>query len=393
MPVNFIATVAVEGTKAIPYYDTLKTWVPILALLICFKMYFSGSHNTWDRNMHGRVALVTGGTSGLGASVVQELASKGTQVILLVRSIHDGWVAEYIDDIRDSTDNPLIYAEECDLSDLLSVRKFATRWLDNMPPRRLDMIVCCAAVAQPPSAPRTNTANGIESQFQVSYLSHYHLLNLLLPSIRSQPPDRDVRVILTSCVASVMGNLDLNDLPAEQKVYPRWSPHRLLGNAKLALALFGYVLQRKCVEYERKDQAPCNVHVCVVDPGIMRSPSFKRWITLGSLKGLFLYLLVWPVWWFFLKASKEGAQSIFYALMAPEIQQTLDVSYISECRIRRAPLRSEFGDQKFQEDLVRATDKLIETAEKQAAMEQKRAEGMHSKSKKESNPRNKIRRN
>lgn len=392
MPVNFLATVAVEGTKAIPYYDTLKIWLPIVAAVLLVKTFFSGSRNTWDRNMHGRVALVTGGTSGLGASVVRELASKGAQVILLVRTIHDGWLAEYIDDLRDSTDNPLIYAEECDLSNLLSVRKFATRWLDNIPPRRLDMVVCCAAVAQPPSVPRTNTVNGIETQFQVCYLSHYHLLNLLLPSIRSQPPDRDVRIVLTTCVASVMGTLNIKDLSGELQTYPTWSPHKLLGGAKLALSLFAYQLQEKCATYERNDHAPCNVHVCVVDPGMMRSPSFKRWISFGTLKGLFVYLVLWPVWWLFLKSSREGAQSIFYALMAPETGQKPEVSYISECRIRSAPLRSEFGDAKFQEELVQATDKLIETAEKQEAIEKNRAEGTQQKKKTGNQPRNKIRR-
>lgn len=367
MPINFVATVAKEGTKAIPKYEALKTYGPWVVGALSTKFYFGGSTNTWQRNMHGRVVLITGGTSGLGAVVAKRLAQEGAQVILLVRKLDDGWLSEYIASLREETNNHMIYAEEADLADFHSVRKFATKWIDNMPPRRLDMVVCCAAVALPPSLERQSSSDGLELQMQTNYLAHYHLLTLLAPAIRSQPPDRDVRVIFTSCVASVMGDLDLQDLGWQNQKYPKYKPYKVLGTSKLALSLFAYEFQRQCTAYVRKDGAPSNVHVVVVDPGMMRSPSFRRFVSCGSLWGLLFYLLLWPIWWVFCKTSLQGAQSLFYAMMFPDIEKLTDVAYISECNVRNKPPRKEFKDEEFQKELFNQTAKLIADAEKSSA--------------------------
>ncbi|PRT56778.1 hypothetical protein B9G98_04398 [Wickerhamiella sorbophila] len=371
MPINFLATVAKEGTQVIPKYEQLKRYGPYVVGALATKFYFSGSSNTWERNMHGRVVIVTGGTSGLGATVVRRLAKEGAQVILLVRKLDDGWLSEHISSLREETNNPLIYAEEADLADFQSVRKFATKWIDNLPPRRLDMVVCCAAVALPPSVERQASKDGLELQMQTNYLAHFHLLTLLSPAIRSQPPDRDVRIILTSCVAGVMGKIDMNDLGFQHQQYPKYKPYKVLGTSKLALSLFAYELQRQFTEYQRQDGAPSNVHVAVVDPGMMRSPSFRRFVTFGSLWGLLLYLIMWPIWWIFCKSSLEGAQSLFFAMMLPDVQYMTDVAYISDCRVRQKPPRKEFEDKEFQQELFKQTEKLITDTERFSAKKRK----------------------
>lgn len=111
------------------------------------KRYTSGAINTSERKMHGRVVLITGGTSGIGAEAAYELALRGAQIVLLTRlPPSDPWLIEYIDDLREKTNNELIYAEQVDLSDLHNIRQFATKWIDNAPPRRLDMIILCANI-------------------------------------------------------------------------------------------------------------------------------------------------------------------------------------------------------------------------------------------------------
>lgn len=370
---NFLATVYVEGRQAIPYYEHLKVYVPVLLALYGLKSFFAGPRNKWDRDMHGRVILITGGTSGLGAITVKELAGRGAQIILLVKNTKDGWLTDFVDDLRESTRNPLIFAEECDLANFHSVRSFATKWIDNLPPRRLDAVVCCAAVTQPPTLPRQATIpDGLEPQYQVNYLSHYLLLSILSPAIRSQPPDREVRIVLVSCVSSVMAEFNLEDLGYVKRKFPVNRPHLVSGEAKLCLALTGFELQRQFDNYERKDNAPPNVHVAVVDPGIMRSPGFKRYITCGRVWMLVLYTLLWPIWWLFLKSSVDGAQSVLYALMSPDVAIKEDVAYISDSRIRAVPPRSEFGNAEKQQKLFAETAKLIESTEKASAVERNR---------------------
>lgn len=371
---NFLATVYVEGPKVIPYYEKLRIIVPVCIVLYILKYYFAGKRNTWQRDLHGKVVLITGGTSGLGAQTARELALRGAQIVFLVRNLHDGWLLEYINDLRESTNNPMIFAEEVDLASVYSVRKFATKWIDNLPPRRLDMIVCCASNTAPISLPRQTTLDGLEPQFQTNFLGHFQLLDILTPAIVNQPPDRDVRIILTTCASSLMAEFNLQDLGFLKRKYPAYRPFMVYGESKLYLALFAYELHRRLVSYPRKDKAPINAHVAVVDPGIMRSPGFKRFITCGRVSLLFVYLALWPFWWLFLKSSVDGAQSMNFATMAPEITDNKEVSYVSNCTVRPPPPRSEFKDAEKQQKLYDEAKKLLEVVEKQAAIERKKHE-------------------
>ncbi|ANB11451.1 hypothetical protein AWJ20_4262 [Sugiyamaella lignohabitans] len=378
MPLNFLGSVITEGTGVIPYYDQIKRYGPPLLVTGLLKRYFAGATNTWERDLHGRVVIITGGTSGLGAAVARDLAERGAQLILLVKTTQDEWLVNFINDLRDLTGNHLIYAEEADLADFYSVRKFATKWINNSPPRRLDMVICCAGVALPPSSSRAATQDGVELHLQTNYMGHYHLLNILSPALRAQPPDRDVRVILTSCISSVMADFDIGDLEFSRRGYPSYRPWRVFGSSKLALTLFGYEFQRRLNEYERPDKAPNNVHVSIVDPGMMRSPSFKRFVSMGSLIGLLIYVLLWPIWWFFLKTSIDGSQSILFAAMSPEVKDTLEATYISECRVRQAPPRKEITSPELQKDLFEVTDKIVQETEKSSVIARKRMESKNS---------------
>lgn len=371
MPINFIGTVLTEGTKAIPYYHELKTYGPPLVFLAGAKYYFAGRTNTWERDLHGRVVLITGGTSGVGAVVAREMAQRGAQVIFLVRSITDSWTVNYISELREKTGNPLIYGEKVDLGDLFSIRQFATKWLDNSPPRRLDMVICCAATANPMGSPRRVTDDGLEQHLQINYLGHYHLLTLLSPSFRVQPPDRDVRIVLTTCFSSLMASFDLQDLEFVKRGYPVNQPWKLIGASKLALGMLGYELQRNINAYERPDKALTNVHVSIVDPGMMRSPSFRKFTSFGTLWGLLLYIILWPVWWFFLKTSINGAESVLYSVMSPDIVDTREVTYVAECQIRDHPPRKEYEDEQLQKKLSELSEKLVLETEKKSVIRRK----------------------
>lgn len=276
--------------------------------------------------------LQQGGTSGIGAAVVNELAARGTQLILLVRNPADVFTVDYINDLRERHSNELIYAEKCDLSSLHSVRLFATKFIDNTPPRRLDMVVCCAGIMAPPGAQKRESIDGVEEQWAVNYLGHFHLLNLLAPLLRAQPPDRDVRVLLATCPSYLLGDLDIDDLIHEKRPYPKWKPWKIYGASKLALMTISLEMQRQFEAYQRRDGAPNNVRLFNVDPGVTRTPGTRRWLTLGSLLGLAAYLVTWPLWWLSLKSPISGAQGFLSAAMSPECGQGEGGKMLKECR-------------------------------------------------------------
>ena len=374
MPVDVLTTLVFDGPDAVPGFGLVRTWAPVVLALGAIKYYFSGSSNTWERDMHGKVFMVTGGTSGVGASVVRELAQKGAQIILLVRSTEDLWTVEYVEDLREQTNNHLIYAEQCDLADLYLVRKFATRWLDNTPPRRLDGVVCCAGELVPMRSERQFTVDGVERQIGINYLAHFHLLTLLAPSLRVQPPDRDVRVVLCTCLTHALGQVDTSDVLWTSRPYPKNLPWKVYGTSKMMLGLFAREYQRQLDRYERPDKAPVNVRINMVNPGVMRSASTRRFLSFGSVIGLLLYVLMWPLWWLLLKSPGLGMQTLLFALYAPLFKNMEGGQFLQECKIVKTKQRPEYSNEPLQEQLFKVTERHIEEFEKQAAIERKKKE-------------------
>lgn len=390
MPLDILKYGILEGFDKVPYWNQIKTYAPFLAVATLVKLYTNGASNTWERKLHGKVYIVTGGTSGIGTAVVRDLASRGAQIVLLTSQLSGEsdasakiWINDYINDLRESTNNQMIYAEDCDLSSLYAIRKFATKWLDNSPARRLDGVICLAAECLPLKSLRTNSVDGVEIQMAINYLGHYHLLTLLEPALRVQPPDRDVRVLLSSCLSQALGSVDLNDLLWEDKTYPQKKPWNVYGTSKLLLNMFAKEFQRKVESTPRADKQPCAVRVNVVNPGIVRSPSTRRFLSMGTLFGLLLYIILYPFFWLFLKSCEQGSQSYEFAINSPNLHTMNGGNYIKECDILPNESRTELRNIELQKEVFNITAKKIEMLEKRSAI--KRNQGKKKEDKRSHN--------
>ncbi|KAI9928390.1 hypothetical protein ASPWEDRAFT_67390 [Aspergillus wentii DTO 134E9] len=377
MPIPLITQGISEGLSSIPYAYTVLKVVPWVLLVAVLKWYFGGARNTSERLMHSKVVMVTGGTSGIGASVVHELASRGAQVILLTQHApSDIFLVEYIEDLRKSTGNQLIYAEQVDLSSLHSIRTFATKWIDNAPPRRLDMVILCANTAVPSSGQRKPTEDGLDEEWQVNYLGNFHLLSILSPALRAQPAHRDVRVIFTTCPGYIGSEFDLkqaNKIEAARKPGTKSSAatqkknSNMFGLSKLSLMTFAHTFQKHLNAYKRPDGQPSCTRVIVVDPGFSRTPGTRRWLTGGSLWGLLFYLITWPIWWLILKSPQQGAQTILYAAMEGKFSRGEGFWMLKECR-EVAFARSEIKSEEQGKKLWEFSEQQIQTQEKESAV-------------------------
>ncbi|EEA26264.1 hypothetical protein EYB25_003506 [Talaromyces marneffei] len=397
MPIPLISHGITEGLSAIPHAYTAIKWAAVVAVVALLKYYFGGARNTSERLMHSKVVMITGGTSGIGASIVHDLASRGAQIILLTQHApSDLFLVDYIEDLRQSTNNELIYAEQVDLTSLHSVRKFATKWVDNAPPRRLDMIILCANTLKPSrfGKPRL-TPDGLDEEWQVNYLANFHLLSILSPAIRAQPPDRDVRIVFASCSSYIGAEMDLKRTEgviasttakkttttttgatkksktgvntAAKKNKRNTSATSMYGMTKLSLMIFAKAFQKHLSSYKRPDERPMNARVLIVDPGWTRTPGTRRWISGGSLWGLLLYLITWPVWWLILKAPEQGAQSFLYAAMEAKYGRGEEGGwFIKECR-EFETLRKEVGDDEVSKQLWEFSEEQIQVKEKESA--------------------------
>ncbi|KAL2761136.1 hypothetical protein ACRALDRAFT_2131493 [Sodiomyces alcalophilus JCM 7366] len=356
-----------------------------LAILTLTKLWLSGASNPADRDMHGRVIMVTGGTSGIGARVAFELARRGAQLVLLTQTpVSDPFLVDHINDLRERTKNNLIYAEQVDLTSLHSIRQFATKWIDNAPPRRLDMIVLAAATFTTPGQPQNKTDEGIEETWMVNYLANFHLLAILSPALRAQPFDRDVRIIFTTC-SSYIGSLPLSQALEDTN----WSPGAAYKRSKLALMTFGMAFQKHLDAYKRPDGLPMNARMILVDPGYSRSPGMRRWLTRGSLWGLLVYLLAYPLPWLFLKSPFMGAQSILYAAMEQDLGRGAGGKMIKECR-EVDFARKDVHDEELAKKLWEESDALIEKVEKEQALKRAKKKAREEEKAKEAEEAEKI---
>ena len=305
-----------------------------------------------------------GGTSGIGAAVAHDLATRGAQIILLTHhALSDPFLVDYLEDLRNTTNNELIYAEHVDLSSLYSIRAFATKWVDNAPPRRLDLIILCADTLTPRFglAP-SKTEGDLDPVWSINYLASFHLLSILSPAIRAQPPDRDVRVVFATCSSYIGG--DLKSMKDTRDPLPKGRKYE---TSKLACMVFAKAFQKLLDNYKRPDKQPNNVRVVLVDPGFTRTPGMRRWLTMGSLWGLLIYLVTLPVWWLVLKSPLQGAQGFLRAAMEAELARGVGGRMLKECREIQYR-KPEVDDEAVQKKLWGFSEKQIEALEKEGAV-------------------------
>lgn len=206
------------------------------------------------------------------------------------------------------------------------------------------------------------TGDGLEEEWGINYIANFHLLSILSPAIRAQPPDKDVRILFSTCNSYIGANLDLTSTQNKSS-----SGHRSYGRSKLASMSFAVAFQKHLDSYSRPDKQPNNAKAFLIDPGQSRTPGTRRWLTGGSLWGLLAYLTTWPLWWLVLKSPEQGAQSHLLTAMDGEIGRGPGGKLIKECRARDF-LRSEVTDLEVAKKLWEFSEKQIEQTEKEGAV-------------------------
>jgi NAD(P)-dependent dehydrogenase (short-subunit alcohol dehydrogenase family) len=186
-------------------------------------------------DLHGRVAVVTGASSGLGEATTVALATRGAHVVLATRSADK--TATVMDQIRERTPSASLEHLPIDLGDLGSVADAAARLGERHD--RVDALVANAGIMAPPLA-RTN--DGSELQLGVNHLGHFAFVGQILPLVLAGHASR---VVVVSSTAHRMGRIDLDDLNWERTRYRRWPAY---GRSKLANLLHVLELQRRLAE-------------------------------------------------------------------------------------------------------------------------------------------------
>ncbi|MEU5320157.1 SDR family NAD(P)-dependent oxidoreductase [Streptomyces sp. NPDC021056] len=173
-------------------------------------------------DLTGKLAVVTGGYSGLGLETTRALTKAGARVVVPAR--RPAAAREAAADIDG------VEVDELDLGDLDSVRAFAERFLASG--RGIDFMIDNAGVM---ACPETRVGPGWEAQFATNHLGHFALVNRLWPAIAP-----NARVVSVSSRAHHFSGMRWDDVQWTRN-YDKWQAY---GQAKTANVLFAVHLDR-----------------------------------------------------------------------------------------------------------------------------------------------------
>ncbi|WP_370177929.1 oxidoreductase [Alteriqipengyuania sp.] len=187
-------------------------------------------------DLTGKVAIVTGGYSGIGVETVRGLAGAGAKVIVPARN-REKATANLSDVVGD------VAIMDMDLADLSSVRAFADQFASEHD--RLDLLINTAGIM---ACPLSRVGAGWEQQFGVNHLGHFALAQALMPLLEktAKEPGSDVRVVALSSTGHKLSDIRWDDPNWESGEYDKWQAY---GQAKTADALFAVGMNTRLAQH------------------------------------------------------------------------------------------------------------------------------------------------
>ena len=162
-------------------------------------------------HLDGKVAIVTGASSGLGAEVTRALRAHGADVVAAVRD--------------PSRTEGAGRSVELDLTSLESVRRASSRLVEGL--SRIDLLFNNAGVMATPEA---RTIDGFELQMATNHLGHFLLTALLAPAFAP-----NARVVNTTSSGHMITGINWHDPHFMTTPYEKWQSY---GQSKTANILF-----------------------------------------------------------------------------------------------------------------------------------------------------------
>ncbi|MDN5725382.1 MAG: SDR family NAD(P)-dependent oxidoreductase [Propionibacteriales bacterium] len=273
-------------------------------------------------DLTGRTIVITGASSGIGASAARTLAARGATVIPVGRN------HERTTEVAKVLGTEPLFA---DFGKLEDVRALAAALLDRAP--TIDVLVHNAgAVVHEPKT----TADGFELTAQANYLAPFLLQHLLADRLSNSK----ARAVITSSAAHRMGRLQLDTVFTVQRPY-RGMP--VYGTSKLLDLMWARALAR------RTDSTGVTAVAC--HPGVVRSafadasPGPMRWLY-GSRLGRLVTI-----------SNAEGAEPLVH-LASLSDPRTVNGQYFDRMK-SNASISRQAADEALGEQLWARTVEVL----------------------------------
>jgi len=201
-------------------------------MVVVFPLSAESQERTPD--MTGRTVLITGSTDGMGREVAMRLGAMGAHVIVHGRNEQRGM--EVVDAINAGAGSAEF--QVADFGDLAQVRHLAARV--SAAHEQLHLLINNAGIGWGfAGGQRTESVDGYEMVFQVNYLAHFLLTELLLPTIRSSAPARIINV-----ASGAQAPINFEDIHLQQD----FNSYNAYAQSKLAQVLHAFHLADELIE-------------------------------------------------------------------------------------------------------------------------------------------------
>ena len=178
-----------------------------------------------DIDLEGKVAMVTGGYSGIGLETTRALKEAGARVIVPARR----------KDVAKSALSGIVESEDIlnlDLADPSSAQSFVNEFVDSG--LSLDILINNAAVMACPQMP---TKEGWDLQFAVNHIGHFIITKGLLPTMSSSGS----RIVTLSSTGHKLSGIQWEDVHFEES-YDKWKAY---GQSKTAASLLAVEISER----------------------------------------------------------------------------------------------------------------------------------------------------
>jgi NAD(P)-dependent dehydrogenase (short-subunit alcohol dehydrogenase family) len=293
----------------------------------------------------GRIALVTGGTDGIGKEVARGLARAGHHTVLVGRESQKA--ARAAQEIRQTTGNPSVEFLLADLSLMREAKRLAdeviSRWTG------LSYLVHSAGVV---SNRRELTDEGIESNFAVNYLRRFLLTQKLLPLMKSAgQPDNVSRIVIISGAAT-NGTIYFDDA----NLTSNFGLLKMIGRSCRANDVFTVEQARRLSsDIEPRVTITC-LKMGVVKTNIRNGPAFPWWMK------LFVPLVMDPLLG---QTAQEAAASALKLLLAREYEGVTGALFLQIKKFKQIVANARGKDVEIGKRLWDLSERLIADSIKQ----------------------------
>jgi len=267
-----------------------------------FKSWVQGGKCTSKARLEGKVAVLTGASTGIGKETARDLVRRGAEVHILCR---DSEKAEAMSrEVKNDTGRE-VFVHQLDLASLESVKVCSNQLMKTL--KKIDILVLNAGVA---TCPEWRTVEGSELQFGTNHVGHFLLTRELLPLLRKTD---NARVVVVASKAHRYGKMQFDDLHWRTRPYDSFGAY---SQSKLANVLFAAELSRREVELQSGVSVYC-LHPGSVDTEVHRHVQSS---------GLMLYIVG-----LFMKTVKNGAQTSIYCSVEESLEKKTG-KYYEDCK-------------------------------------------------------------